>query len=341
MELRERLRQRSFTFAATVVLVVVMCCVVVWAGSSFSSAESDVNWSAAFALGFFPLFETFAALPTAFSESTTHRDAIARLDDYVEVGGEHIGTDAAESGNGAIPEVGKAGETVATGEIRLSHVSYTYPAAPVSALQEISLSIEPGQHVAVLGRSGAGKTTLARILGGALRPDEGEVEVQGSVGFVGQVPYLFNRTLRDNLTLGVMEADDGRLCGALRSVGLGDRFDELERGLDTVIGETGVGFSGGEAHRIAIARVLLADTPVVIVDEPFSALDPETERGLLDTLLATCADRTLIVVTHHLAQIERFDRVIFIEDARLDLDGSPDELLATSARFRDLLAFDR
>jgi len=124
-------------------------------------------------------------------------------------------------------------------------------------------------------------------------------------------------------------------------VGLGQKLATLEKGLNTLVGETGVGFSGGEAHRIALARVLVTDAPVVLVDEPFSALDRETERDLLTALLDACANRTLIVITHHLAEIERFDRVIFIENGVVDLDGSPEQLKAQSPRFRKLLAFDR
>ena len=147
--------------------------------------------------------------------------------------------------------------------------------------------------------------------------------------------------MRENLTLGVLDASDDKLIQTLENVGLGDKFASLENGLDTIVGETGVGFSGGEAHRIALARVLAADSEIVLVDEPFAALDPITENQLLDTLFTTCEERTLVVITHHLAQIERFDRVVFIEDGRLDLDGSPAELTGASDRFRKLVEFDR
>ena len=147
--------------------------------------------------------------------------------------------------------------------------------------------------------------------------------------------------MRENLTLGVLDASDNKLVQTLENVGLGEKFESLENGLDTIVGETGVGFSGGEAHRIALARALAADTAIVLVDEPFAALDPITETQLLDTLFTTCEGRTLVVITHHLAQIERFDRVVFIEDGRLDLDGSPAELMEASDRFRKLVEFDR
>ena len=227
------------------------------------------------------------------------------------------------------------------GALVFDHVSYTYPGASKPALNGLTLTVDAGSSIALLGRSGSGKSTFAEIARGALTPTSGTVDVGGTIGFLGQTPYLFNRSLRENLTLGVLDASDDKLVQTLENVGLGEKFESLENGLDTIVGETGVGFSGGEAHRIALARALAADTAIVLVDEPFAALDPITETQLLDTLFTTCEGRTLVVITHHLAQIERFDRVVFIEDGRLDLDGSPAELMEASDRFRKLVEFDR
>jgi ATP-binding cassette subfamily C protein CydC len=180
---------------------------------------------------------------------------------------------------------------------------------------------------------------------GVLKPDSGTALIASDaplpIGYMGQNPYLFNRSLRDNLTLGILEATDEELRGILHSVGLASKLDSLKEGLDTIVGETGTGFSGGEAHRIALARVLVADAPIIIVDEPFSALDPVTEASLLETLFEVGSRRTLVVITHHLAEIHRFDRVVFIEDGTVALDGAPDELVEQSAFYRMLLEFDR
>ncbi len=244
--------------------------------------------------------------------------------------------------------------------ICISGISYAYPQATSPTIRNVSLSIPAGQSVAVLGPSGAGKSTLAQLVRGTLKPQEGSVTVLGnpdnadshaidetahskslSVGYLGQTPYLFNRTLRENLALGRKEASDELLKDVLASVGLGEKLDSLPDGLDTIVGETGTGFSGGESHRIALARVLVANTPIVLVDEPFSALDVETERDLLDTLIETCADKTLVVITHHLARIERFDRVVFLTNGHVSLDGSPVALKKSSPYFDQLLSFDR
>lgn len=389
LEAKARMVQRSFSLASTLLLAAVLCAVIVWAGGLFGVPGANVNWIAAFALGFFPLIESFAVLPVAFSESTAHYDSLQRLDEYLSDSApseqvaqaeqeslftpaslwDVIAEDAPSHGQGDSEGVDASAGTPApkradevegercagecdAGMVELSGVSYTYPGEKRPALDDLSLAIEPGESVAVLGRSGAGKSTFANVVCGVLVPDSGTLKLLGhevsegadlsqSVGFVGQVPYLFNRSLRDNLTLGVLEADDERLVEVLSAVGLGEKFSTLEAGLDTIVGETGVGFSGGEEHRVSLARMLVAQTPVVVVDEPFSSLDPETERDLLDTLLRACAGRTLLVITHHLAQVERFDRVVFIEDGKVDLDGTPTGLLETSSRFRALVNFDR
>lgn len=346
-EASARLVQRSFSFVVIAALTALLCAVLVWAGSSFGTPGAQVNWLVAFALGFFPLIESFAVLPVGFAESTAHDGSLRRLDNLLG------GTADVEGAADVAGDDGRARvvDDAASAAVELDGVSYAYPQARRKALDDLTLRIERGQSVAVLGRSGAGKSTFAHLVCGTLKPNAGRCLVCGAdtsshdvtslVGYVGQTPYLFNRSLRANLTLGMAEVTDADLRRVLADVGLERKLASLPDGLDTVIGETGVGFSGGEAHRVAIARVLVADNPVVVVDEPFSALDPETEHELLTTLLEACAHRTLIVVTHHLAEIERFDRVVFIEDAHIDLDGSPEGLKATSSRFRDLVSFDR
>ena len=349
-EARMRLVERSFTLAATVALVAVLCGIIVWAGARFGAGGANVNWIAAFALGFFPLVESFAMLPTAFAASTPQRMAVERLDGILADG---IGDANGADSDGRVAQL-HALEVRHTGvALALDAVSYTYPGARRPALDGLTLEVGAGTMVAVLGRSGAGKSTIAHLACGEMPPDSGAITICGQdvgalgrdacrfAGLVGQTPYLFNRALRDNLTMGVRDVADEELVAILRSVGLQSKLEALADGLDTVVGETGAGFSGGAAHRVALARVLVADTPVVIVDEPFSALDPETERDLLETLLNACAGRTLVVITHHLAEIERFDRVIFVEDGRIGLDGSPGELMKTSNEFRELVEFDR
>ena len=348
---RVRLVNRASSLAVTLGLGICSCMVIAWAGNSFSGSLPSANYIAAFTLGFFPLIDHFSRLPEAFSRTRDHADAIARLERFGSSAADASGTahhaDDTDAGSSESPM--SADSKIV---LEFKDVTYRYPHTGRPVLDHVKLSVPKGQRVAVLGRSGSGKTTLALIAQGALKPDSGTATVFGSdaaklhgrmplhVGFLPQKPYLFDRTIRENLLLGVADDDDAALIAALHQVGLGDKIDALPQGLDTPIGETGMGFSGGEAHRIALARLLVADAPIIIVDEPFSALDTETERSLLETLLAVSEERTLIVITHHLQGIEKFDRVLFVEDGNVTVDDTPEHLMQHDPRFRSLVTFD-
>lgn len=232
-------------------------------------------------------------------------------------------------------------------------VTFAYDDQSKPVLQGLNLHIQAGSKVAILGRSGSGKSTLAKLIRGDEVPTSGWVRIGGVdtsalpasisryVGVVQQQAYLFNRSLRDNLTLGVLSASDERLCDVLEAVGLGSLLQRLDDDLDTMMDEAGMRFSGGERHRIALARVLLSEAPIVLLDEPTVGLDPATEAALMDTLMNVLGNKTLIMITHHLQGVEQFDRVVFIEDGVIELDGTPAHLTQTSERYQKLLAFDR
>lgn len=342
----------SFVFAAGA------CLTLLWAGGVFGGQPGGpADWIAAFVLGFFPLIDAFAPLSMAAAESNGYRASIRRLNDLPDT----ADTDRVDP---AVAERKAADDTapatpqpqpqpaVPEARIRVNHVRFAYPGSTRAVLDDVSLDVAPGQHVAILGRSGSGKSTLAALIRGNLAPTAGTVDINGIdpsklgedaaryVGLVQQQPYLFNRTLRDNLLIARPDASDDELRAALHQVELDGLLARLPQGLDTMLDESGTRASGGERHRIALARVLLAHVPAVLLDEPTVGLDPLTERALLDTLQHVLADRTLIMITHHLQGIEAFDRVVFIEDGRVALDGAPDVLARESERFRRLLAFD-
>lgn len=160
------------------------------------------------------------------------------------------------------------------------------------------------------------------------------------VGIIEQKPHLFNQTLRENLLVGRVDATDAELERVLDDVGLTPLLNRLSCGLDTVVDEAGLRFSGGERHRIALARVLLARVPVVVLDEPFAGLDPATERALVEVMFKTLGGRTVIMITHHLQGVSLCDRVVLLEDGVFALDGAPADLARTSDRYRRLLALD-
>ena len=222
-------------------------------------------------------------------------------------------------------------------------------------LSNVSLTIERGQKVAILGASGSGKSTLLHLIRGDLAPSSGTVTLGGVpatelnaagrihqyVGYMQQSSYLYAQTLRGNLKVGNPKVTDDQAIKVLQEVCLQPLLDRLPDGLDTLVDEAGLRFSGGERQRIALARLLLAQTPVVLLDEPTVSLDPLTEAKLLDTAFEVLADRTVIMVTHHLCGIEHMDRVLLVQDGRILLDGSPQELAQSSELFQRLLAFDR
>ena len=334
--------ERLATFAASALLALFSGLVLWWAATIFGNGGNP-NWIAAFMLGLFPLMESLSALPTAAIRANGHRASIQNMNQFPNTDDE---TDVPES---AIPAVQGS-------DIAISQLRFAYPAdgradaKPI--LDGISLQIPAGQKLAILGPSGSGKSTFASLLRGELAPGTGEVTLGGVpatqyddamaqfIGVVPQNPYLFNRSIRENLLLAKPDADDDELWRVLEQVQLDGLVRSLPRQLATMMDEAGMRFSGGERHRFALARVLLADTPVVLLDEPTVGLDPETEQGILDTLLATMQGKTLILITHHLQGIEGFDRVVFLENGHIELDGSPAELAEASGRYRALLAFD-
>lgn len=329
-------RRRDLVLQALFGLCAVL--LLVWAGGRFGPEGGDAaNWIAAFVLGFFPLIDAFAPLSSAAVEAGAYSDSIARLNDLPA----------------PAKDVAPVREPCAPFDVRVEHAAYRYPSTDRDVLSDVSLAVPQGQRIAVLGRSGAGKSTLASLVRGDVRPSAGSVTLGGVptvqlgdaaakwIGVIQQRTYLFNMTLGDNLRIGREDASDGEVWDALDKVGLRPMVERLPRGLDTMVDEAGLRFSGGERHRVALARVLLQDARVVILDEPTVGLDPLTERALLETLFEALAGKTVIMITHHLAGVDAMDRVVFVEDGRIVLDGAPDELARTSERYRRLLAFDR
>lgn len=339
---RDLLVQASFGCVAFAILL--------WAAGRFGgqpAAVSDAaNWIAAFCLGFFPLTDEFSQLPGAAVEGAGHLGALEHLASVAS-------TSDAPADRAPMQEAAPCAPVGSKPAIALQDAAFRYPDALADALDAIGLSIPYGQHIAILGRSGAGKSTLKALIHGDLSPTRGSIEIDGApscslgeqmpriMSVVHQDPYLFGTTLYDNLCVGRASATREEALDALDKVGLSNLVSSLPQGIDTMVDEGGLRFSGGERHRIALARILLADAPIVMLDEPFAGLDPVTESKLLATLLDVFADKTLIMITHHLKGIEHMDRVVFLENGSIALDGAPVDLKRTSARYRDLVAFDQ
>jgi thiol reductant ABC exporter CydC subunit len=224
-----------------------------------------------------------------------------------------------------------------------------YPGARSPALRNVALSLPPGRGVAVVGPSGAGKSTLAAILVGYLRCRAGSVTLSGVpiecfsgddlrtvVGLVGQDAYLFDTTVADNLRVGMRDASDDQLYDVLDRVGLAAWLADLPLGLATEVGAHGTRLSGGQRQRLAVARALLADFPVLVLDEPAEHLEPAAADALTADLLTMTGGRSLVLVTHRLAGLESVDEILVMEAGRVVQRGSHDELLGQVGRYADL-----
>lgn len=314
---------------------------LLWAGNHFGGFFAGLgNWIAAFVLGFFPLIDAFAPLPDAAIEFSKYRDSIDRLNELPPEQEQEVFQHAHET-------------IAAPYTVNIREVSFRYPQAPRDLIDGLDLSITPGEKLAILGRSGSGKSTLAALIRGDLSPINGSVSINGIpthtlgdriadyIGVIQQQTYLFNATLAENLRIGNQAATDEELWKALDDVGLSQMAQRLPKGLETLVDEAGLRFSGGERHRVALARILLQRVPIVILDEPTVGLDPVSEHALLNTIFETMKDKTIIMITHHLQGVSQMDRVIFIEDGNLKLNGSPEELSKENSYYQRLEAFDK
>ena len=234
---------------------------------------------------------------------------------------------------------------VVTGAVRFDRVVTEYDG--VEVLRGLDLDIRPGERVAIIGPSGAGKSTLVSLLVRAIDPVSGCVRLDGyrltdldltqlraSVSLLHQEAVLFTGTIRENIRMGRGDATDAEVEDAARAANAHDFITEQPDGYETVVGERGGTLSGGQRQRIAIARALLRRSPVVVLDEATTGLDPEAASLVLDAIDRLAAGRTTLAVTHDAEVALRATRVVWIEDGRIRLDATPEELVATSDVFR-------
>ncbi len=233
--------------------------------------------------------------------------------------------------------------------LQVRDLRYGYPGATRWALAGVDLDLSPGRRVAVVGPSGAGKSTLAAVLLRFLPYESGEVTLDGveiaaldgeacrrAVGLVAQDAHVFDNTLEENLRLAKRDATADQLRAALAKVGLLDWTAQLADGLSTEVGERGERMSGGQRQRLAIARALLADFPVLILDEPGEHLDTQTADAILTDLLAVTEGRTTLVITHRLTGLEDVDEVLVIDHGRVLERGTHGELVGLGGHYATL-----
>lgn len=228
--------------------------------------------------------------------------------------------------------------------LTLNEVTFSYPQQSAPALKDISLQVAAGEHIAILGRTGCGKSTLLQLLTRAWDPANGQIQLNGqplselsettlrqAMSVVPQRVHLFSATLRDNLLLAAPQVSDARLADILARVGLEKLLEDS--GLNSWLGEGGRQLSGGELRRLAIARALLHDAPLMLLDEPTEGLDATTESQILDLLSEVMRDKTVLMVTHRLRGLARFNQIIVMDNGQIIEQGSHAELLAKQGRY--------
>ncbi|MDF9839742.1 MULTISPECIES: thiol reductant ABC exporter subunit CydC [unclassified Paenibacillus] len=347
--LRSWARLRMFIGQAVVGLAVLS--MLYWAAGEFADGTIAGTLIAAFVLVVFPVADAFLPVSEAVEKIPQYRNSLERLDGVEEAKGTVLQAPAAvnEEAAAAIGGIQAAG----LAHIVLKSAGYRYSTDDAWSVQNLSLDLPQGRKVAVIGRSGAGKSTLLKMVQGVITPVAGSATINGVaasalgeqipqvIAVLNQSPHLFDTTVANNIRLGNSGASEEDIRKAASLAKLDMLISSLPEGYNTPVREAGQRFSGGERQRMALARILLQNTPVVVLDEPTVGLDPRTERELLATMFEAMAGKTLLWVTHHLVGAEQMDEVIFMENGQVEMRGTHTELMEREPRYRKLYELDR
>lgn len=226
------------------------------------------------------------------------------------------------------------------GAVRFQDVTFSYPGAALPALKNVSFSIAPGERVAFIGRVGSGKSTLAKLILGLYHPSSGAVTIDGTdsrqidpadlrrnIGTILQDSFLFHGTIRDNIALGAPYVDDEAILRAARTAGVDDFARRHPQGYDRIVGERGEGLSGGQRQAVALARAMVTNPPILLLDEPTSGIDTGTEKIFISQVAKTLKNRTLVLITHRASLLPLATRIIILDQGTVVADGPREKVL--------------
>lgn len=315
---------------------------MIWVNMQVNEQAMSKAVIAAFVLMMFSVTDALLPASPALEEAPVYMESVRRMNQLCagESEAEVQKTDA------FITEK----EPSANPVLHMENLHYQYQTDEADVIDNVNWTIAPGEKIALLGKSGSGKSTLLKLLAGVLNPKSGRVLLDGStmteaylgkkVSVLNQHPHLFNTTIVNNVRIGREDATEDEIVAALEQAQMMDVINTLPKGIHTQMEEMGKRFSGGERHRIAFARLLVQNTPILLLDEPTTGLDPVTEQALLTTMLDAAVSKTVVLVTHHLASAELMDEIVFLENGKIKRSGSHRKLMAESKAYRTLYEMD-
>ena len=356
-------------FALQVCFVIIIIAVIYWAaitlGGSTGSQNDTLNWIAAFSLAFFPLIDAFVLIPQAACSGAEKIDTLERLNALTRTTERESQPIASASDMRGTSDTSNTSNRTPTTEaqsqrhpipseytLSCDRVSFHYAQSSTPGLTDISFSLPYGTKCMITGASGAGKTTLSMLLRGDLIPETGSITLGGipvsSFGddlaqficVVSQDPHVFDLTIAENIRLANPEATDEDMWAALEAVQLSSRIQHIPGQLQARVGENAHMFSGGERQRLALARALVSNAPILLLDEVTSALDPKTESEILPFILSAWCDKTIIVISHHVFMAPIFDYILHLDQGRLAYCERFDVLLRTNPHFKEFYTLD-
>ena len=240
------------------------------------------------------------------------------------------------------------------GDIEFKDLTFRYPDGEFDCLKNVSFKINAGENVGLVGKTGSGKTTLVDLILRTYNVPDGTVfidghdvndvairDVRAGCAYVPQDNFLFSDTIENNIAFGVADGSKAAVTQAARLADVHSNIKEFQLGYGTVLGERGVTVSGGQKQRISIARALMKDAPILILDDSVSAVDTKTETTILGNLRQTRAGKTTILIAHRISTIEKMDKILFVEDGYLAAVGTHSELYANNAEYRKMVDLQR